>query len=37
VEETGRNSVTPSTMPRMIAINRIGIDGSQPLKTSQSN
>src|SRR5690348_18477612 len=25
VEETGRNSVTPSTMPRMIAISRIGI------------
>src|SRR5690348_2131639 len=24
VEETGRNSVTPSTMPRMIAIRRIG-------------
>src|SRR5215218_10311325 len=24
VEETGRNSVTLSTMPRMIAINRIG-------------
>jgi len=25
VEETGRNSVTPSTMPRMIAIKRIGM------------
>src|ERR1700741_552960 len=24
VDETGRNSVTPSTMPRMIAIRRIG-------------
>src|SRR3954453_6551678 len=24
VEETGRNSVTPSTMPRMMAITRIG-------------
>src|SRR3954469_23206416 len=24
VEETGRNSVTPSTMPRMMAISRIG-------------
>src|SRR3954452_13891866 len=24
VEETGRNSVTPSTMPRMTAISRIG-------------
>src|SRR3954463_7972435 len=24
VDETGRNSVTPSTMPRMMAISRIG-------------
>src|SRR6476646_7999676 len=30
VEETGRNSVTPSTMPRMIAIRRIGMSGSGP-------
>src|SRR3954452_8162796 len=30
VEETGRNSVTPSTMPRMIAISRIGIGERVP-------
>src|SRR5207302_7328637 len=30
VEETGRNSVTPSTMPRMIAISRMGMGGSGP-------
>src|SRR5215212_8740216 len=27
VEETGMNSVTPSTMPRMMAISRIGTSG----------
>src|SRR3569623_1442045 len=27
VDETGRNSVTPSTMPRMIAISRMGMSG----------
>src|SRR3954447_24843858 len=27
VEETGMNSVTPSTMPRMMAIRRIGTSG----------
>jgi hypothetical protein len=25
VDETGRNSVTPSTMPRMMAIRRMGL------------
>src|SRR5438477_5210187 len=30
VEETGRNSVTPSTMPRMIAISRMGMGGLGP-------
>src|SRR5947208_10557839 len=27
VDDTGRNSVTPSTMPRMIAMMRIGTSG----------
>src|SRR3954470_606341 len=30
VEETGRNSVTPSTMPRMIAISRMDIGRGRP-------
>src|SRR3954454_9621958 len=30
VEDTGRNSVTPSTMPRMIAISRMGMSGLGP-------
>src|SRR4051812_2541520 len=30
VEETGMNSVTPSTMPRMIAIKRIGMAAGRP-------
>src|SRR3954452_3104678 len=30
VDETGRNSVTPSTMPRMIAISRMGMPKSGP-------
>src|SRR5437763_8347688 len=30
VEETGRNSVTPSTMPRISAISRMGI-GDDPV------
>src|SRR5438067_9762938 len=31
VEETGRNSVTPSTMPRISAISRMGICSGGPV------